>query len=153
MQAAFELVANISPGEPRPPEFVEAFAAVVDRIGDLLDDRRARPREDDLLTALAQRMDSTDQLTKDEVVGNLLAILSAGQSTTSIAATAMMTNLCKNREQLNEIIADRSLVSDAVEESLRFQGPGLWTFARYATCDTELGGTRITSGMPAPIST
>lgn len=152
LQLAFGLVVDLAPGEERPAEFMDAFNAVLATIDAMVEDRRRRPREDDFVSTLVERMDTTDMLSMDELVGNTLSILSAGQGTTSIATTAMLTNLCKHRDQFDQVIADPSLIPQTVEECLRYQGPGLFSFARYATRDTDLGGTKIFKDMPVLIS-
>src|SRR3546814_12649629 len=40
------------------------------------------------------------------------------------------------------------LIDNAVEECLRYHGPGIVSFVRFATQDTEIGGTRILKDMP-----
>lgn len=148
----FELESNIKPGQARSQEFNESFTDVINSIDEILDDRRTHPRENDLCTGLVKRMDEAGLITHEEILANLLATLSGGQSTTAVVAAAMLTNLCKHRDQFEEIIADRSLIPNAVEECLRYQTSGLYTFTRFATCDTEVGGTRIAKGTPVLVS-
>ena len=152
LQHELEAESNIKPGQARSQEFNDAFAGVVNAINAILEERRAHPREDDLFTGLVKRMDEAGLISYEEIVGNLLATLSGGQGTTAVSAAAMLTNLCKHRDQFDEIIADRSLIPDAVEECLRYQASGLFTFVRFATCDTEVGGTRIAKGTPVLVS-
>jgi cytochrome P450 family 142 subfamily A polypeptide 1 len=53
------------------------------------------------------------------------------------------------------LIRNPDLIRDAVEECLRIASNGYFTFARIATRDTEVGGTRIVKGMvvrPSPLA-
>lgn len=152
LQHELEVESNIKPGQARSQAFNESYVGVVNAINAILDERRTHPREDDLFTGLVKRMDETGLITHEEILANLLATLSGGQGTTAAVAAAMLTNLCKHRDQFEEIIADRSLIPDAVEECLRYQSPGLYTFVRFATCDTEVGGTRIAKGTSVLVS-
>ncbi|RZF64728.1 cytochrome P450 [Sphingomonas populi] len=152
LQHELEVDSNIKPGQARSPDFNQSFIGVVNTINAILEERRAHPRENDLFTGLVKRMDEAGLITHEEIVANLLATLSGGQGTTAAVAAAMLTNLCKHRGQFDEIIADRSLIPDAVEECLRYQTSGLYTFVRFATCDTELGGTLIAKGTPVLVS-
>lgn len=57
-------------------------------------------------------------------------------------------NLCRHRDQFDKVIANRALIPQVVEECLRYQGSGFFTFARFALHDCEIGGTPILEGMP-----
>jgi len=55
-------------------------------------------------------------------------------------------------EQLEKIKANPALVTSAVEELLRFNGPATISGPRYATKDLELGGQQIKKGdMVIPV--
>ena len=57
--------------------------------------------------------------------------------------------------QRQQLIADPSLIPEAIEECLRLGSNGYFTFPRIATRDTEVGGTRILEGMvvrPSPLA-
>ena len=56
-----------------------------------------------------------------------------------------MRALMEDREQMQLLLDDPSLVPDAVEESLRMF-PAFAHFRRTATCDTELHGQKIKEG-------
>src|SRR3546814_18780597 len=45
-------------------------------------------------------------------------------------------------------VCSSDLIDNAVEECLRYHGPGIVSFVRFATQDTEIGGTRILKDMP-----
>jgi cytochrome P450 len=59
--------------------------------------------------------------------------------------TTLFWHLLTNPEQLATVRADRALVANAVEESLRLE-PAASRVDRYATADTELAGATIAAG-------
>jgi cholest-4-en-3-one 26-monooxygenase len=66
-----------------------------------------------------------------------------------------MDALYSHPESIRELVAEPSLIPDAVEECLRIASNGYFTFARVATRDTEIGGTAIRKGMivrPSPLA-
>ena len=140
------------PGEPFAPECVEAFARAADTVNELIAERRAQPRIDfinDLITA----RDQGDKLTDRELFDQIFTICGAALSATSRAAGGALYTLYSHPNQLEELIADPSLIPAAVEECLRIASNGYFTFPRIATRDTEIGGTRILKGMvvrPSP---
>lgn len=148
MHHAFPLVRDLPPGAERPQEFLEAMGGVFAMLQEMAAERRANPRENDLITALVQAEDEPGKLSADERIGCTFELLTAGQGTTAVGITAMLTNLCRNRDQLDMVIADPSLINQTVEECIRLQGPGLFSFVRFATRDTELAGTKIWKDMP-----
>ena len=140
------------PGEPFAPECVEAFARAADTVNEIIAERRARPRADfinDLITA----RDQGDKLTDRELFDQIFTICGAALSATSRAAGGALYTLYSHPDQLEELIADPSLIPAAVEECLRIASNGYFTFPRIATLDTEIGGTKILKGMvvrPSP---
>ena len=63
--------------------------------------------------------------------------------------TALLCNtlmcLLPRRDQWEEVVADRSLIPNAIEESLRFESPQV-SWRRITTCDTTLGGVGLPAG-------
>lgn len=151
MHHAFPLVRDLPPGADRPQEFLEAMSGVFAMLQDMIAERRANPRENDIVTALVKAQDEAGSIRADELIGNVFGLLAAGQGTTAVGITAMLTNLCRRRDQLDMVIADPTLIRQTVEECIRLQAPGLFSFVRFATRDTELGGTKIWKGMPVVI--
>lgn len=140
------------PGEPFTPQCAEAFRRAGEAVNELIAERRAKPRPDfinDLITA----RDQGDKLTDRELFDQIFTICGAALSATSRAAGGALHTLYSHPGQLDKLIADPSLIPAAVEECLRIAGNGYFTFARMATRDTEVGGTKIFKGMvvrPSP---
>src|SRR5262249_36081726 len=106
--------------------------------------RRKEPRED-LTTALVQAEEERQVLTAWEVLSLLTLLLLAGNETTTNLIGNMMLALCEHPDQLTKVHADRSLVTNAVEETLRYDGP-VQGLPRQATEDVEIAGTTIPAG-------
>lgn len=132
------------------PEEQRAGSEEVERIIFALMERRRGASADDVITRLMEAElalpgEPVRKLTDREVMLNARLILIAGGGTTwrqmGIALLALLTSPV----QLAEVRADRSLVPQAIEESVRWcANSGL--FARQATCDTELCGVPIPEG-------
>ena len=120
-------------------EFCDYFARVIE-------DRSAEPR-DDLISALvtAARDDADVQLTPDDLLGFTGLLLIAGnETTTNLIGNAVMA-LLRHPEQMEQVLANRALLPNFVEEALRWDSPVQFMF-RTATADTEIAGTKIPAG-------
>jgi cytochrome P450 len=148
---ALELVNEMAPGDPFPEAYVKAFNAACATIAALVEERRADPG-DDVISSLLKARDGGDFLSTDELIGNIFAITAGALTTTAISLGAALYNLCRHPDQLARLQADPALIPAALEECLRYQGPGYLTFARFAVADTEIGGTKIPKGVPIEIS-
>jgi cytochrome P450 family 142 subfamily A polypeptide 1 len=123
----------------------DAFAAYVGYITGVIEDRRARPR-DDLMSVLVHAEIGGDHLDDDALVHESLLILIGGDETTRHVITGGMYQLLSDHTRWERLLTDRSLVSTAVEESLRWVSP-IKNMARTATRDVELGGKAIKEGQ------
>jgi cytochrome P450 len=111
----------------------------------LVRSRRTEPH-DDVITKLVTGTVDGVGLSDDEVISFLRLLLPAGAETTSRLTGSMLFALLADREQrLERVRADRSLVSWAVEETLRWETPVLFV-ARQATRATEIAGVAIPEG-------
>ena len=122
-----------------------AFEGYTSYIGDVIDDRAGCPR-DDLMSVLVHAEVDGDRLTRDEVVFESLLILIGGDETTRHVITGGLYQLLADRSRWERLLADRSLVPGAVEESLRWVSP-IKNMARTATRDVTLGGRTIAEGQ------
>jgi cytochrome P450 len=113
------------------------FAAVVE-------DRRENP-QDDFVTELALAEIDGERLGDEETFSFLQLLLPAGAETTYRATGNFLFALLSNPDQLDALRADRSLMTQAVEESIRW-GPPLLITSRVATTDTEVAGTPVPEG-------
>jgi cytochrome P450 len=114
---------------------------------EIIADRRRHTRDDlvsQLIDAQGGEVDG-HRLSDDEIYPFLLLLLPAGAETTYRSASNLLFGLLSQPGQLDAVRADRDLVPQAIEETLRWETP-LLTVARTATQDVELGGVRIPSG-------
>ena len=126
------------PGQPMRQS--DAFSSGTS-FDEYLDWRAAHP-SDDIMTELlhAEFEDETGErrrLTRQELGTYLAVVAGAGNETTTrlIGWTAKV--LAEHPDQRREIVEDRSLVKDAVEEVLRFEPPAPHV-GRYVARDVEL---------------
>jgi cytochrome P450 len=114
-------------------------------LADLVADKRAHPA-DDLLTDLVETTDEGERLDAQELLAMAFLLLIAGYVTTVSLIGNGTLALLRHPDQLDRLRADPSLVPQAVEELLRFDGPVSPGLTRYALEDLEIGGVRIPRG-------
>ena len=109
-----------------------------------LEERRANPR-DDLLNLVAHAEVEGRQLTIEEQLSHCTQFLVAGNETTTATLAEGIRQLSLNPEQEALVRADRSLIPNLVEETLRLASPtsNMWRIAKQ---DYTLGGVDIPAG-------
>lgn len=113
--------------------------------GALLDDRRAAPA-DDLVTLLARAHDEdAGRLSLDELMGNLMVLLTAGFETTSFLIGHGVRQALRHPEYAARLRTDPGFAEGYVEEILRFEPP-VHVTSRWAVEDTELLGEPVPEG-------
>jgi cytochrome P450 len=113
-------------------------------------DWRAQHPSDDLMTELLQaEFEDVDgsrrRLTRDEVLGYIGLLAGAGNETTTrlIGWTGKL--LADHPAQRKELVDDRGLVANAIEEMLRYEAPSP-VQARFVTHDVEHYGQVVPEG-------
>jgi len=111
--------------------------------------RREHP-SDDLMTALmtAEFEDETGtvrRLTREELLIFVNVLATAGNETTNRVIGHSGKVLAEHPDQRRELVEDRSLIPNAVEELLRYEPPALQA-CRYVTRDVELHGGTVPEG-------
>jgi cytochrome P450 len=117
---------------------------IFERCGKLIAERRAQPT-DDLTSVLVHAEIDGEKLEEHEIVMGFFLLMAAGNDSTKATYCSGMRALMEDAEQRELLLADPSLIPDAVEESLRMF-PAFAHFRRTATCDTELNGQQIKEG-------
>jgi cytochrome P450 len=84
-------------------------------------------------------------LSADEVVSNAGVMLFGGIETSEGMTANALAHVLADARVRDEIRHDRSLVANAVDESLRLE-PAVVRVDRYATTAVEIGGARIGAG-------
>ena len=91
-------------------------------MADILDERRAVP-QDDLISALAQAELDGERLSDEEIFSFLRLLLPAGVETTFRSTGNLLYLLLSNPDQLEAVRSDRTLIPQAIEESIRLEAP------------------------------
>ncbi|CUU55083.1 Cytochrome P450 [Parafrankia irregularis] len=117
--------------------------------GEYIDWRRDHPSNDlmtDLLTTeFTDENGATRTLTRDEVLGYVTVVASAGNETTGRLIGWIGSLLARQPEARRELAADPSLIPDAIEEILRMEPPAPF-MARHVTEDVVLHDTTVPAG-------
>jgi cholest-4-en-3-one 26-monooxygenase len=117
---------------------------IFERCNRMIAERQESPT-DDLTTVLVNAEVDGQRLEEHEIVMGFFLLVAAGNDSTKATYCSGMRALMEDREQLQLLLDDPSLVPAAVEESLRMF-PAFAHFRRTATCDTELHGQKIRKG-------
>lgn len=110
----------------------------------VLGERRRAPK-DDLISTLARAEIEGERLGDPQILMFCVTLLGAGNETTRNLISGGSWLLMRNPDQRRRLLAERSLLPNAVEEMLRWWTP-VQSFIRTATRDTELRGRRIAAG-------
>jgi cytochrome P450 len=121
-------------------EIPEIFA----RCSKMIAERREHPT-DDLTSVLVHAEIDGQKLEEHEIVMGFFLLVAAGNDSTKATYCSGMRALMEHPEERDVLLADPSLTSSAVEESLRLF-PAFAHFRRTATRDTELAGQPIREG-------
>ena len=124
------------------PERGRAAARALDEyFGAVLEDRRQQP-QDDLISDLAVAELDGERLSNEEIFGFLRILLPAGVETTYRSSGNLLYALLNHPEQLRALVADPSLIPQAIEEGLRWEPPIIFLL-RQCVRDTSVCGTAI----------
>lgn len=107
----------------------------------LIKQRRREPGTD-LISLVLKGQDSQARVTDFEVVLFVILLLIAGSETSTNLITNTVHALLQDDTQLQLLIADKSLIPAAIEETLRHRSPIQQIF-RKTSIDTELAGQKI----------
>jgi cytochrome P450 len=125
----------------------ETFATIAEMaayIGERAAERRRTPRQD-VLSQLANAEIDGDRLTDPEIVIFALTLLVAGNETTRNLISGGMKALIEYPEQQATLRRRPDLMTNAVEEMLRFVHP-IQNFTRRVLQDTELRNRKLREG-------
>jgi len=117
---------------------------IFERCRHLIAARQQNPT-DDLTSVLVHAEVDGEKLEEHEIVMGFFLLMAAGNDSTKATYCSGMRALMEDRDQLQMLVDDPSLIPGAVEESLRMF-PAFAHFRRTATCDTELHGQKIREG-------
>ena len=109
-----------------------------------LDDRKANPREDDLITDLLNTRVDGELVSEDYVMGVCNLMLVAGIDTTWSAIGSSLWHLAQHPEHRRQLREQPEIWPTAIEELLRAYSPV--TMARIVDRDTEFQGCPMQAG-------
>jgi cytochrome P450 len=127
-----------------PVHGIEAGQKLGDYFRGMLLELRRKPG-DDLVSLLAQTEVDGEHLPEDVLVSFLRQLLNAGGDTTYRGTSVLLTGLLQHPQQLEALRSDRSLIPQAIDEALRWNGP-VTMAARMTTRDVTLAGVDIPEG-------
>ena len=110
----------------------------------ILDQRAVDPRDDILSGFLSAEIDGR-QLSREEILDICFLLMIAGLDTVTASLDCFFGYLAQHADQRDRLVADPSLVPNAVEELLRFETPVVGV-PRVVVQDTEIGGTAVRTG-------
>jgi cytochrome P450 len=129
-----------------PERGLQASQALRDYFADILEQRRAMPRED-LISKLVTTDIDGERLDDEHIYGFLRLLLPAGAETTYRLLGSLLFALLSNPDQLEELRADRELLPNAIEEALRWEAP-VQVISRMPRHDVVVADFPIAAGEP-----
>lgn len=133
----------------KPPESMAAFKWLTEFALELIAQREKQPG-DDLISRLVTSEIDGKKLTPQEVQMTSATFIMAGVESASSFMTMLAINLADHPESRQRVVADSSLLADAMLESLRFN-TSAQRFRRTVTKDTEFGGKALLAGQPVQL--
>ncbi|MEV6314497.1 cytochrome P450 [Streptomyces sp. NPDC051776] len=133
--------------ETAPDDAIANVRALHAALAEIIESKRRAPG-DDLTSALIEAREEGDRLSEEELVGTLLLMFLAGHATTLNLICNAVRALLTHPAQLALVAAGRMPWSAVVEETLRWDSPVGHFPMRYATEDTDVGGTLVRKGEP-----
>jgi cytochrome P450 len=130
-------------------DFEDGAIGTNELFSDYIDWRAKNPSNDlmtDLLNAVFEDENGVRRtLTRDEVLTYLTVVAGAGNETTGRLIGWIGAVLSNHPEQRRELVADPTLIPNAIEEILRLEPPGPF-IARYVAKDVEFHGETVPAG-------
>jgi len=104
--------------------------------------KRQNPTNDVISDLVQAKMEDGEPMKDVDILSSIHLLLTAGNETTTNSMSLAMRALIENPAQMQALRDYPSLVTNFVEESLRFDGP-VQGLMRRATCDTQIAGVKI----------
>jgi hypothetical protein len=130
---------SLAPADPN--ENKRNVGEMVAYFGKMAAARRAQGA-DDLITALVEAEVEGEKLEEWEILGFSMFLLLAGNETTTNLLGNILNILTERPDLWARLRADRSLVGQMIDESLRYESP-VQQLTRYTTREVEVSGVRI----------
>jgi len=132
-------------GDPEKDRIGQGAAAEARAAIDPILDRLEHEPDGSVMSTLLHAAADAGPLTREEIVANTLLMLSGGlQEPRDVIALVVWALLARPAAQ-GEVLADRSLLREAIEETLRCYAP-VGTSTRQTTAATALAGVDLPKG-------
>jgi len=123
---------------------MEAQTAIVGYLGQLLQERRSKPR-DDLISRLATDQSEDRMADLDIQITGTMLLVAGHETTVNLISNGTLT-LLRNPDVLARLREEPELVVPMTEELLRFEPPVQYLPNRSTLADLEVAGTTIPKG-------
>jgi cytochrome P450 len=137
---------HIEPGEMMGHQATEVHRQIFEYWQDRIDERRVHPRDDIMSELMAAELEGEDgrtrHLTDEELHGFFGLLSGAGNETVARFLGWASTGLARFPDERRKLVADPSLIPNAVEEILRWEAPSPIQ-GRWITSEVTLHGTVI----------
>ncbi|GAA5161678.1 biotin biosynthesis cytochrome P450 [Pseudonocardia eucalypti] len=143
-----DIGALVSGGLDDPGRYHRSAAAIAEMIEffrDLMRHYAAHPAEN-LISDLIAAREADDSLSEAEAIATCTLLLFGGHETTANLIANSMLGLIRHPDQLAALRAGTVPIKGAVEEFLRYDGPGK-AVVRVLAEDAEYGGQRMRKGQ------
>jgi cytochrome P450 len=144
VRAAFDETPDLEDAAGRRNR-AEASLRVFSYFADLVRDRRQTQPGDDVVSVLMRPAGRHRPLSTEEVLLNCDGLVNGGLGTSRHAISGTLLAFASNPDQWLELRRNRSLLTTAVEEVLRWVSPPMHMM-RTASADVVLGDARIKAG-------
>ncbi|MFY9979131.1 MAG: cytochrome P450, partial [Candidatus Sulfotelmatobacter sp.] len=136
-----EMLGNFQHNPDRFPRVLRSVESMGVYFRAAMDEQREHPRDGLISAMMAAEVDGA-KLSEEEIVANLIVTMVGGQETTTNLIGNGMLTLLRNRDAMEQLRSDSSIIQSAVEELLRYESPSQHT-ARLAPEDLEMGGKKV----------
>jgi cytochrome P450 len=141
----------INTGPLHPEAGMKASVAMREYLEPIVEERRRQPAGD-LISELVTAEVDGERLTDEKIYGFLRLLIPAGAETTFRVMGNALLALLTHPAALERVRADRSLLPNVIEETLRWE-TSVTMVSRVATRDTEVAGCPIPAGSPVNVVT
>jgi cytochrome P450 len=141
-----DFASNVSPerSEERRAIFLEQMFQMLTRFDQLLEEKRALPPADDLLSRVIHS-EAMGNMSAMERIANIALLIVGGNDTTRNSMSGFVEACALYPTELDKLRADPSLIPNAAQEIIRWQSP-VTHMRRTCTQDVELAGQKLAKG-------
>ncbi|USB33547.1 cytochrome P450 [Paenibacillus sp. YPG26] len=126
-------------------EMKQHMEEFIQYLGQMFGRLRQEPGQD-LISQLIAAEEEGDKLTEQELYGVVTLLIIAGHETTVNLIGNTLLSLLEHPDQLERLIQEPELIHNAIEESLRFNGPVEFSTSRWAKEDFDFKGKEFKKG-------